>query len=51
MYFLGCKCGLEKTSRIVGGSEVNPVRLKYFIVEDKIFSSLGKQIPMDGGSC
>merc|ERR1712038_1030797 len=20
----GCKCGLEKTSRIVGGSEVNP---------------------------
>merc|ERR1719361_1696006 len=21
----GCKCGVEKTSRIVGGSEVNPV--------------------------
>jgi len=28
----GCKCGVEKTSRIVGGSEVTPVRLKYFLV-------------------
>ena len=28
--FLVCQCGVEKTSRIVGGAEVSPVRLKYF---------------------
>ena len=28
----GCKCGVELTSRIVGGTEVNPVGLKYILL-------------------
>ena len=26
IFFLACKCGIEATRRIVGGTEVNPVR-------------------------
>ena len=31
--FLGCKCGVERTRRIVGGSEVEPVKsvLSYIV--------------------
>ena len=42
-YFLACKCGVERTSRIVGGTEVNPVRLKYSLTwsdQDKSCNSL-----------
>ena len=31
----GCRCGEKKTSRIVGGTEVNPVRNIYFKMKKK----------------
>ena len=42
IYFLACKCGVERTSRIVGGAEVKPVRFKYLLTrsgQDKIQNS------------
>ena len=36
--FLACKCGIERTSRIVGGTEVNPVRLYiYYLIKTEFF--------------
>ena len=47
-FFLACKCGIEKTKRIVGGTEVNPVRPYNFLLLNQlsiIFSSKVNKYP------
>ena len=46
--FLACKCGIENTRRIVGGTEVNPVRPYNFLLLNQlsiIFSSKVNKYP------
>ena len=48
IFFLACKCGIEKTKRIVGGTEVNPVRPYNFLLLNQlsiIFSSKVNKYP------
>ena len=47
-----CKCGLEKTTRIVGGTEVKPVSVSSLIISASYHHSAfcSEQVPLDGGT-
>ena len=47
-----CKCGLEKTTRIVGGTEVKPVSVSSLIMSASYHhpAFCSEQVPLDGGT-